>query len=106
MVQLDIKKSKNGNVIGFRVSGHAGFSEYGTDVVCAGVSALVINCINSIEEFTDTRFDLSQNESDGLIDFTCKEPIDERAMLLIQSMIYGVREIEATYGSEYVTLHE
>ena len=48
MIQIHIKKSEHGNIIGFHVSGHAGFSPHGTDVVCAGVSALVINCINSV----------------------------------------------------------
>ena len=106
MIQIHIKKSEHGNIIGFHVSGHAGFSPHGTDVVCAGVFALVINCINSVEQFTDTRFDLSQNESAGVIDFTCKTPVDDKAMLLIRSMIFGIREIENTYGNEYVALHE
>lgn len=48
MIQIHIKKSEHGNIIGFHVSGHADFSPHGTDVVCAGVSALVINCINSV----------------------------------------------------------
>lgn len=105
MIQIREKKSVNGNIIGFHLSGHAGFSQYGTDVVCAGVSALVINCINSVEEFTDTEFDLIQNEEDGLIDFTCKEPVDEKALLLIQSTLYGLSQISESYGSKYVTYY-
>ena len=70
MIQIERKKSGHGDVIGFRTTGHAGFAEHGTDIVCAAVSVLVINCINSIEKFTDTKFDLIQNESDGIIDFT------------------------------------
>lgn len=105
MIQIRVKRSDKDEIIGFHVSGHAGFSQYGTDVVCAGVSALVINCINSIEKFSDTRFDLIQNESDGIIDFICKPPLDEKAVLLMKSMFYGLQEIQDTYGSEYVMLH-
>lgn len=104
MIQIRVKRSDNDDIVGFHVSGHAGFSQYGTDVVCAGVSALVINCINSIEKFSDTRFDLIQSESDGVIDFTCKMPLDDKAVLLMKSMFYGVQEIQDTYGNEYVTL--
>ena len=104
MIQLETKKSEDGGVIGFYVSGHAGFSESGTDIVCAGVSALVINCMNSIEKFSETKFDLIQNEKDGIIDFTCKQPLDDRAVLLLKSMLFGVKEIQDTYGNEYVTL--
>lgn len=104
MVQIEVKKSDNGDIIGFYVSGHAGFGKSGTDVVCAGVSALVFNCMNSIEEFSDTKFDLIQNEHDGIVDFTCKPPLDGKAILLMQSMFLGARQIQETYGSEYVTL--
>ena len=105
MIQVRIKESDEGNVIGFRVSGHAGFSDRGMDVVCAGVSAIVINCINSIEQFSDAKFDLVQNEKDGIIDFTCKQPLDDKAALLLKSMFFGVRKIEERYGSEYVKLN-
>ncbi|MCM1245832.1 MAG: ribosomal-processing cysteine protease Prp [Roseburia sp.] len=103
MIRVRVKKSDSGKVTGFNVSGHAGFAKAGTDVVCAGVSALVINCINSIEQFSDTRFDLVQNEQDGVIDFSCKEPLDDKAVLLMKSLFLGVQEIQDTYGNEYVT---
>ncbi len=105
MVEIDVRKSEHGNVTGFHVSGHAGFAEHGSDVICAGVSVLVINCINSIEQFSNTKFDLIQNEKDGVIDFTCKEPLDDRAVVLLQSLLYGLKEIQDTYGKEYVILH-
>lgn len=103
MIRIRVKKSDSGNVIGFCVSGHAGFSERGTDIVCAGVSALTINCINSIEQFSSTRFDLIQNEHDGMIDFTCREPLDDKAVLLMKSLFLGLQEIQDTYGNDYVT---
>ena len=65
MIEVRVKKSDSGDIIGFHMSGHAGYAEYGSDIVCAGVSTLAINCINSIEEFTDTKFDLVQNDNEG-----------------------------------------
>ena len=38
---------------GFEVSGHSGYADAGEDIVCAAISALTINCINSIETFTN-----------------------------------------------------
>ena len=102
MIQIDVKKAENGDIICFHVCGHSGFSEIGTDVVCAGVSALIINCINSVEKFSDTRFDLIQK--DGNMEFTCKPPLDDRAVALLQSLFFGVQEIQKKYGNEYVTL--
>ena len=105
MIEIRIKKSDRGDIIGFHMSGHADYAEHGSDVVCAEVSALVINCINSIEEFTDTKFDLVQNENDGLIDFTCKEPLGSDAILLLKSLFKGVMGIQDMYGKQYVTFH-
>lgn len=33
---------KNGEITGFKVSGHAGYDESGRDIVCAGVSSAVM----------------------------------------------------------------
>ena len=39
--------------MGFDLEGHAGYSEAGTDIVCAAVSVLVINTINAVEMYTE-----------------------------------------------------
>ena len=41
------------DAVGFHCIGHSGYAEAGSDIICAGVSALVINTINSIETFTE-----------------------------------------------------
>ncbi len=47
---------------GFRSSGHAGYAEEGTDIICAAVSALTVNAINSIDELTDDAVDVRQDD--------------------------------------------
>ena len=56
MTQITIYRNENREVERFTCTGHAGYSEYGTDIVCASISVLVINTINSIETFTSTDF--------------------------------------------------
>ncbi len=106
MIQFVAKKTGDGNMAGFRVSGHAGFSECGSDVVCAGVSALVLNCINSIEAFTDTAISVSEDEQEGMIDFSCEGELDAKADLLIKSLLLGMRGIQKEYGSKYIRIYE
>ena len=55
MINVQAKK-ENGHYKSFHINGHAMYAEAGSDIVCAAVSALVINTINSIEEFTDDPF--------------------------------------------------
>ena len=49
MITISIYKNAEGIYNGFKVLGHAGFDDKGKDIVCAAVSVLVINTINSIE---------------------------------------------------------
>ena len=60
---------KSGDIIGFQSKGHAGHGMRGTDVVCASVSALIINTINSIEKLTHDKFDENINDRRAIIEF-------------------------------------
>ena len=59
MTHITIYKSTNGGIVGFRSAGHAGYAEEGSDIICSAVSILTFNTINSIEKFTDAKFDVS-----------------------------------------------
>ena len=46
MIKVTIYKTERQEYAGFDMEGHAGYAEAGEDIVCAGVSALVINALN------------------------------------------------------------
>ena len=100
-----VMHSSNGTLIGFDMEGHAGFDEYGRDIVCAAVSVLVINTMNSIEALTDNRFEASVEEDAGSVHFLLDKEYDSRAVLLLDSLYLGLRDIENTYGNEFIQLH-
>ncbi len=104
MIRFTVWKSEYHQYRGFEVSGHAGFAEYGQDIICAAVSALTINAINSLEEFTEDSFELEQAEDGGFLRLHFTEEPGERAVLLMDSLILGIRNIETEYGNEYITL--
>lgn len=106
MISVSIYKNAGNLVTGFKVSGHADYSEYGTDVVCAAVSTLVINTINSIENFTQDRFTLNQDEEKGFIEFHVISPLSNNTNLLISSMILGLQGIAEEYGDKYIRLSQ
>ena len=53
MTKITIFRNHDGEYLGFDCLGHAGYADEGEDIVCAGISALVINTINSIGLFTE-----------------------------------------------------
>ena len=53
MVKITVYQNHDQQFVGFDCLGHAEYSDE-NDIVCAAVSAMTINCINSIETFTET----------------------------------------------------
>ncbi|MBE5900702.1 MAG: ribosomal-processing cysteine protease Prp [Lachnospiraceae bacterium] len=106
MVNVTFFKKKEGSteyISGFHFSGHAGFAESGKDIVCAGVSALVLNAINSIEAFTEDRFTCEVEEKSGDVSFSLVEAPSTEANLLLESLLLGITGISETY-QQYITL--
>lgn len=89
----------------FIIDGHAGYAEEGQDIVCAAVSALVINTINSIGEFTEDAF--TCDCKDGQIqnwEFTSE--VSPATDLLMDSLMLGLTNIQASYGEKYLKIKE
>ena len=93
MISVTYFKDSADQFIGFEVSGHAGAGEYGHDIVCATVSVLVINMINSVEEFTDDDFICDADESSGLIKLMFQSELSNESKLLLDSMMLGIEGI-------------
>lgn len=91
----------------FELSGHAGYDEYGQDIVCAAVSALSISAVNGLEHFLPQQPEVDVRDSDGYM--TCSLPnLDlqtlEQAQWILKTMTLGIEEIQQSYGNEYVKI--
>ena len=104
MTTITIYWNRDKEYIGFDSMGHAEYAEEGEDIVCAGISALVQNSVNSIESFTEDMFDISTNEEIGLISFRFRDIPSHDSDLLIKSMVLGLQGIQKFYGNEYISL--
>lgn len=104
MTTITIYKSDNRSFQGFTCKGHAGFADSGRDIVCAAVSILVINTINSLEELVHEEMTLNNDEATGYIDCRFSHEISAEAKLLMDSMILGLESIAEQYGSKYLRL--
>ena len=60
MIKGTFYRTESGTIHQFRITGHAGAGEYGEDIVCAAVSALSINAINSVSHLLALRCKLRQ----------------------------------------------
>ena len=101
MINITIYQRQKDVYDGFRMEGYARYAKYGKDIVCAGVSALVINTINSIEEFTDDPFTCDCR--DGMIEsWEFTNDLSAATELLMDSLMLGLTNIVEAYGEEYL----
>ena len=104
MTDITIWKTPEGKYRGFECNGHADFAAYGKDVVCAALSVLTINTINSIDQLTDDRIDESADENAGIISRHFTNNISEKTELLMQSFELGVNSIYRQYGKKFLNI--
>lgn len=106
MIDVSIYKNAENLITGVKLSGHAQYSKRGTDVVCAAVSVLVINTINSIEHFTSDKFSYEQDENKGFIEFHVISELSNNTSLLLNSLVLGLNEIAEQYTEKYIRLSQ
>ncbi len=104
MVKVIFYKNSKKEYRGFDFSGHADYDEEGRDIVCASISVLVINMINSVEAFTGDSFDVKTDEENGKIHFFLTGKVSPETKLLMRSLIQGLVYIKRQYGKKYVQL--
>ena len=104
MITIEIRKSGN-EYVGFSSKGHAGYAEEGYDIICAAVSVLTVNTINSIEKFTEDAF--KAEVADGMVRWKFTEiPLSKEANLLMDSLVLGLKDIQENYGKKYIKIVE
>ena len=100
MIQVTVLVDSKQQNCGILISGHAGYAE----LVCAAVSALALNMANSVEHFTDTPFQADMEEESGIFCFRFTQEADAKAALLLNSLIFGLLDIQEEYGEPYITI--
>ena len=104
MTEITILKTSEGFFKGFECNGHAGFADYGKDVVCAAVSVLTINTINSIDQLTGDQIAVSEDGNAGIISCHFINDISEKTDLLMQSFELGVNSVYKQYVKKYLNI--
>lgn len=104
MTKITIFRNKEHEYLGFDCFGHAGYAQEGEDIVCAGISALVINTINSLGMYTAEKFSTDSDDEAGRITIRFDTPAGHDADLLMNSLVLGLQGIQNTYGNDYIIL--
>ena len=64
MTKITIFRNQKQEYLAFSCVGHAEYADAGEDIVCAGISVLVINTINDLGMFTKEQFKTNGTKRD------------------------------------------
>ena len=92
MIKVILTK-KDDNVNKVIINGHAGYDDFGKDIVCAAVSSTVITTINILLSLDNQS--ISYNDSRGLITEVLKN--DMTTKKIINVLISNLYELEKAY---------
>ena len=99
MTQITFYTDPDGEIKGFRAEGHAGYAEAGEDIVCAAITALISNTVNSINELTESEAFADVDEEEAYIDVSFFEPPCREAQLFLRSLALGLTNMEEDEAS-------
>lgn len=88
MIAVSVRKDK------ITVSGHAGYAAAGKDIVCAGVTALTMSLVKSLNDLTEDKIDYEM--SPGKVDVHYGD-LSEAGKLLVDSFFIGICLIANEY---------
>ncbi|MEX2804499.1 ribosomal-processing cysteine protease Prp [Streptococcus sp. H31] len=106
MIEATFTRSRSGLLEGAVLKGHAGSGDYGFDIVCASVSSLALNFVNSLEVLAGCSADVDINEQTGgymAISLPSGFDKEEKVQLLFESFFLGLANL-AEHSAEFVTV--
>lgn len=65
MTKVNLLTLANGELVGFRITGHSGFADSGSDIVCSAISSAAYMAANTVTEVIKASAEIDINESDG-----------------------------------------
>ena len=80
--------TENDRITGFSVSGHSGYAESGSDIVCAAISAVVTMAEATINEVCGAKAKVRVKEEDARVTLTLPASCDEEDT--VQAVLAGM----------------
>ena len=97
MIKVHVNKNK------IIITGHAGYDDYGRDIVCASVSSIVITSINACLKIDMDSLNYKEEKDKLTIDILSD---NKNVLLIIENMIEMLKELALTYKKNIKIIEE
>ena len=102
---IKVRLTKNGDCLNkITISGHANYDEFGKDIVCAGVSSILIGGLNAIDQFGLIAKCDYQIEP-GNVDVFIKDCLNHELQVILETLVVQLKTIHESY-SNYISIQE
>ncbi len=96
MTKVEIELGQDKSIKKITVHGHANYAESGSDIVCAGISTLLMTGALAARKIIGT--DIMKECKDGrLVLEVPTDNVDDKLQVILQIVIIGLRDIESGY---------
>ena len=97
MIKVYISKNK------IVITGHAGYDEYGKDIVCASASSIVITSVNACLRMDENSLTYKEESDKLTIEVTSD---NKNVLLILENMIQMLEELAETYKKNIKIIKE
>lgn len=84
------------------MNGHSGYSESGSDIVCASASTIAITSVDAILKFDEDAIFYKQDE--GFLEITINH-VSKEVKLILENMIELLEELSSNYP-KYIKINK
>lgn len=90
---------KNGDIVRYKASGHSGYSEEGSDIVCSSISTALQLPLMSLTEVLKTKPEFKINDDGFLeVDFSKISKADyKKIYTLLETVVLFLKELSKQY---------
>jgi uncharacterized protein YsxB (DUF464 family) len=107
MIEVKVWRAPEKGIYKFSIKGHAGYDEYGKDIVCAAVSAISQTAVLGIENIKGIK--IRKKIEEGNLEVEIVEVLKEvdkiKLQAILETMLLGLKDIAEEY-SDYVKVEE
>ena len=99
---INITVIKQGEfILTIEASGHSGYAEEGSDIICSAVSTLTQNCEKGLKEMLGIKTIFSRNVNKAYLSISLPNDISEQLMhdaqVLLRSTYLGLKDLADSY---------
>lgn len=108
MIKGTFERDEAGRIVHFELSGHAEAGPYGSDIVCAAVSALAISTVNGTEALAGFEPEIEMNDVEGgYLAYTIVPSITQEQLnisqILLENLYLALEQIQVE-NAEYIEI--